>query len=94
MQERRRKGDDAIYFEHDGPALGQYAAPPMRGKMARRDHDPGAARSTRRLRRRVSGPTEAAVQDALRKLRKEIDGGITSPAPFLLGRRSGGCSAR
>jgi hypothetical protein len=31
----------------------------------------------RRLRRRVSGPSKAAVQDALNGLRKEIDGGIT-----------------
>ena len=30
-----------------------------------------------RLRRRVSGPTKAAVQDALENLRKELDGGIT-----------------
>jgi hypothetical protein len=29
----------------------------------------------------VSGPTKAAVQDALKNLRKEIDGGITKPAP-------------
>ncbi len=59
---------------------GQYAAPPVPGKMARRDH-PRTEPEGRRLRRRVSGPTKAAVQDALKELRKEIDGGITKAAP-------------
>jgi hypothetical protein len=31
------------------------------------------------LRRRVSGPSKAAVEDALKELRKDIDGGITKP---------------
>ena len=54
----------------------------VRGTAGARED--GAARSPlgrnpqgRRLRRRVSGPTKAAVQDALKELRKEIDGGIT-----------------
>jgi hypothetical protein len=33
------------------------------------------------VRRRVSGPSKAAVQDALKDLRKDIDAGITEPAP-------------
>src|SRR5271156_3109776 len=41
----------------------------------------GCSPAGRRLRRRGSGTTKAAVQDALKELRKEIDGGITSPAP-------------
>ncbi len=59
---------------------GQYAAPPVPGKMARRDHHraqpagPAAAPTS-------LPPIQAAVQDALKELRKEIDGGITSPAP-------------
>jgi integrase len=40
----------------------------------------GRSPQGRRLRRRVSGVSKAAVQDALKELRKEIDGGIT-PAP-------------
>ncbi|MGO8960875.1 MAG: tyrosine recombinase XerC [Streptosporangiaceae bacterium] len=35
----------------------------------------------RRLRRRLSGPNKAAVQDALKNLRKDIDGGLTKAAP-------------
>ncbi len=41
----------------------------------------GRSPQGRRMRRRVSGPSKAAVQDALKELRKEIDGGIT-PAPL------------
>jgi hypothetical protein len=32
-------------------------------------------------RRRVGGPTKAAVQDKLKELRKDLDAGITKPAP-------------
>jgi len=48
--------------------------------MARRDY-PGAQPGRKALRRRVSGPTKAAVQGAPKNLRREIDGGITKPAP-------------
>jgi integrase len=41
----------------------------------------GRSPQGRRLRRRVAGTSKAAVQDALKELRKEIDGGIASPAP-------------
>jgi hypothetical protein len=41
----------------------------------------GRSAEGRRLRRRVSGQSRAAVQDALKELRKEIDGGITRAAP-------------
>ena len=33
------------------------------------------------MRRRVSGPSKAAVRDALKELRKDVDAGITKPAP-------------
>ena len=56
----------------------QYAALPVRGTLARRDH-PGRSPEGRRQQRRVSGPSKAAVQDALKDLRKEIDGAITKP---------------
>jgi len=39
------------------------------------------------MRRRVSGPTKAAVQDALRELRKDIDGGISPTPPNYTVRR-------
>jgi integrase len=76
MPERRSKGDDAIYFEHDGACkdITRHRRCPgrWRGEITL-----GRSPEGRRLRRRVSGPNKAAVQDALKELRKEIDGGIT-----------------
>jgi hypothetical protein len=54
---------------------GQYAARPLPGKMSRRGHP--RTQTRRRLSRRVSGISKAAAQDALKNLRKEIDGGTT-----------------
>ena len=80
MQERRSKGDDAIYFEHDGPCKDSTRHRRCPGRW-RGEITLGRSPAGRRLRRRVSGPTKAAVQDALKNLRKQIDGGITKPAP-------------
>ena len=76
MQERRSKGDDAIYFEHDGPCKDSTRHRRCQGRW-RGEITLGRSPQGRRLRRRVSGPSKAAVQDALKELRKEIDGGIT-----------------
>ena len=80
MPERRSKGDDAIYFEHDGPCKDSTRHRRCPGRW-RGEITLGRSPQGRRLRRRVSGQSRAAVQDALKELRKEIDGGITSPAP-------------
>ena len=80
MQERRSKGDDAIYFEHDGPCKDSTRHRRCPGRW-RGEITTGRSPQGRRLRRRVSGQSKAAVQDALKELRKEIDGGIASPAP-------------
>lgn len=79
MPERRSKGDDAIYFEHDGPCKDSTRHRRCPGRW-RGEITTGRSPQGRRLRRRVSGVSKAAVQDALKELRKEIDGGIT-PAP-------------
>jgi integrase len=78
MPERRSKGDDAIYFEHDGPCKDSTRHRRCPGRW-RGEITTGRSPQGRRLRRRVSGVSKAAVQDALKELRKEIDGGI-SPA--------------
>jgi hypothetical protein len=75
MQERRSKGDDAIYFEHDGPCKDTTRHRRCPGRW-RGEITLGRNPTGRRLRRRVSGVSKAAVQDALKELRKEIDGGI------------------
>ena len=76
MPERRSKGDDAIYFEHDGPCKDSTRHRRCPGRW-RGEITLGRSPEGRRLRRRVSGPTKATVQDALKNLRKELDGGIT-----------------
>jgi integrase len=76
MTERRSKGDDAIYFEHDGPCKDSTRHRRCPGRW-RGEITLGRSPEGRRIRRRVSGPNKAAVQDALKELRKEIDGGIT-----------------
>src|SRR5215469_10118448 len=76
MPERRSKGDDAIYFEHDGPCKDSTRHGRCPGRW-RGEITLGRSPEGCRLRRRVSGPNKAAVQDALKELRKEIDGGIT-----------------
>jgi integrase len=78
MPERRSKGDDAIYFEHDGPCKDSTRHRRCPGRW-RGEITLGRSPAGRRLRRRVSGASKAAVQDALKSLRKEIDGGITKP---------------
>jgi excisionase family DNA binding protein len=49
----------------------------------------GRSPEGRRLRCRVSGPTKAAVQDALKGLRKEIDGGVSAAPVNCTVRRCG-----
>jgi hypothetical protein len=80
MSERRSRGDEAIYFEHDGPCKDSTRHRRCPGRC-RGEITTGRSPEGRRLRRRVSGVSKAAVQDALKELRKEIDGGI-SAAPL------------
>jgi hypothetical protein len=81
MPERRSKGDEAIYFEHDSPCKDSTRHRRCQGRC-RGEISTGRSPQGRRLRRRVSGQTKAAVQDTLKNLRKEIDGGV----PAALGR--------
>ena len=80
MAERRSKGDDAIYFEHDGPCRDVTRHRRCGGRW-RGEVTLGYSPEGRRKRRRVSGTSKAAVQDKLKELRKDIDAGITKPAP-------------
>ena len=77
--ERRSKGDDAIYFEHDGPCTDttrhRRCPEGWCGEITT-----GLSPEGRRLRPRFSGPSKAAGQDAPKELGQDIDAGITSPA--------------
>lgn len=73
MHERRGKGDDAIYFGHDGPCKDSARHSPVPGKMARRDH-PGAQPAGQAAVPPRVRADQVGVQEALKNLRKEIDG--------------------
>jgi len=80
MAERRGKGEDSIYFEHAGACrdTGRHrtCAGRWRGEVCL-GYGPGG----RRQRRRVSGPTKAAVLAALKDLRADAALGISKAPP-------------
>ena len=80
MAERRGKGEDSIYFENDGACRDATRHRRCPGRW-RAEVCLGCGPGGKRLRRRVSGPTKAAVQDALRELRAEAAIGITKAPP-------------
>ena len=80
MAERRGKGQDSIYFEHDGACrdVNRHRRCPGRWRAEIcLGYGPGG----KRLRRRVSGATKAAVQDALKEIRADTAVGITKALP-------------
>ncbi len=80
VAERRSKGDEAIYFEHDGPCKDGERHRRCPGRW-RGEITIGLSSGGKRLRRRVSGRSKAAVQDALKDLRKELETGIQKAPP-------------
>lgn len=80
MTERRSKGDDGIYFEHAGPCRDATRHRRCPGRW-RGEVTIGYGPDGRRQRRRVSGVTKGAVQDALKELHADLAAGITKAAP-------------
>jgi hypothetical protein len=87
MSGRRGWGEDGIFFEHDADA-------PCRDGERHR-HCKGRWRGVvslgfgpdgKRIRRKVSGATKAAVQDRLKKLHEEIDSGLRASPNYTLRR--------
>lgn len=81
MAPRRSRGDDTIFFDHEGaactdPKRHRHCKGRWRGEISL-----GYDASGKRLRRKVSGQTKAAVQDRLKGLHADLDGGITRAAP-------------
>ena len=80
MTGRRSKGDHSIYFEHHGACRDATRHRRCPGRW-RGEMTIGYAPSGKRLRRRVSGASKAAVQDALNELQADLKSGITKAAP-------------
>jgi len=81
-----RPGEDAIHFGHEGngwtdPARHRYCAGRWRGEISA-----GYDGAGRRIRRKVSGQTKAAVQNQLKDLHRQIDAPISrhATAPHVL----------
>jgi integrase len=79
--ERRSKGDDAFYFDHQGTTCTDASRHRACKGRWRGEIQVGYDGSGKRLRRKVSGQTRAAVQDKIRELHREIDAGRTKAAP-------------
>jgi integrase len=81
MAARRTRGQDTIFFDHEGaactdPQRHRHCRGRWRGEVSL-----GFDASGKRLRRKVSGQTRAAVQDRLKKLHADLDAGLTKAAP-------------
>ncbi len=81
MAARRTRGEDTIFFDHEGaactdPSRHRHCRGRWRGEVSL-----GFDASGKRLRRKVSGQTRAAVHDRLKKLHADLDAGLTKAAP-------------
>jgi integrase len=82
MAARRTRGQDTIFFDHEGaactdPQRHRHCRGRWRGEISL-----GFDAAGKRLRRKVSGQTRAAVQDRLKKLHADLDAGLTRAAPL------------
>ena len=82
MATRRRRGEDGISFEHRGPCRDPRRHRNCPG-LWRGEITLGYTGDGKRIRRKVSAQTKAAVIDKLRDLHKELDKGITPKAGYV-----------
>ena len=76
---RRRRGEDAVWFDHRGPCTDPERHRHCPGRWCA-EVTLGWTAEGKRNRRRVVGATKTAVTDKLKSLRKDLDKGIV-PAP-------------
>jgi len=79
VTERRDKGQDSLYFEHNGTCRDAIRHRRCVGRW-RGEIKAGRDASGRMKKLRVSGATKAAAQDALQQLRAELNAGAVKPA--------------
>jgi integrase len=82
MATRRRRGEDGISFEHRGPCRDPHRHRNCPG-LWRGEITLGYTGDGKRTRRKVSGPTKAAVIDKLRDLHTQLDKGVTPKAGYV-----------
>jgi len=86
MATRRGWGNDAVYFDHDGPCTDPARHRRCPGRW-RGVISLGYAPDGKRIRRKVSGQTKAIVTDRLARLHADLDAGARpAPANYTLRR--------
>jgi integrase len=81
---RRGRGEDAIYFDHEGaPCHDARSHQRCQGRW-RGVVSLGYGPDGKRVRRKVSGPTKTAVSDALKRLHAELDRGLRTSATYTV----------
>src|SRR6516225_810220 len=82
MATRRRRGEDGISFEHRGPCRDPHRHRNCPG-LWRGEITLGYTGDGKRIRRKVSAQTKAAVIDKLRDLHTQLDKGVTPKAGYV-----------
>jgi len=82
MATRRRRGEDGISFEHRGPCRDPRRHRNCPG-LWRGEITLGYTGDGKRIRRKVSAQTKAAVIDKLRDLHTQLDKGVTPKAGYV-----------
>jgi integrase len=85
MTARRGWGEDGIFFEHASPCRDTQRHQRCQGRW-RGVVSLGNGPDGRRIRRKVSGKTRAAVQDRLRTLHGDLDAGVKARPNYTLRR--------
>ena len=85
MTARRGWGEDGIFFEHTAPCRDSQRHQRCQGRW-RGVVSLGSGPDGKRIRRKVSGKTRAAVQDRLRTLHGDLDAGVRARPNYTLRR--------
>jgi integrase len=85
MSSRRGWGEDGIFFEHDAPCRDSDRHRHCEGRW-RGVVSLGFGPDGRRIRRKVSGKTKAAVQDRLKALHGDLESGVRAKPNYTVRR--------
>jgi integrase len=81
---RRGRGEDAIYFDHEGASCQDARSHQRCQGRWRGVVSLGYGLDGKRVRRKVSGPTKSAVSDGLKRLHAELDRGLRTSGTYTV----------
>ena len=85
MSSRRGWGEDGIFFEHDAPCRDSERHRHCEGRW-RGVVSLGFGPDGKRIRRKVSGKTKAAIQDRLKALHSDLESGVQARPNYTVRR--------